>query len=233
MSTLARQEAVLDNPVWESLRGGHARLAIRAELAARYPTEVGPLAGLAQHGDAALADLASLVEPGGIAALLAAEKPLGGSGLAEIDRLELIQMVCETRIAPARREPTALTKDDVPEMLELTEATRPGPFGPRTIEMGRYVGFREGGRLVAMGGERMRPAGHTEVSAICTAPECRGRGLAEAIVRTLVADIQARGEVAFLHVWAGSPTEASAVGLYARLGFREHARPALAILQRG
>ena len=232
MSARERRDAVLDNPIWESLHGRHAGLALRAERAARYPAEVGPLAGLADDSDAALADLASLVEPGGFVAVLAAEKPRPELGFEEIDRLELIQMVCEAPVELAEPQPTSLTVDDVPAMLELTEATQPGPFGPRTLEMGSYVGFREGGRLVAMGGERMRPPGLTEVSAICTAADSRGCGMAESIVRRLVTDIHARGEVAFLHVWAGSPSEASAVGVYSRVGFRERARRELAILRR-
>ena len=39
--------------------------------------------------------------------------------------------------------------------VELATLTRPGPFGPRTIELGDYVGLVDGERLVAMAGERM------------------------------------------------------------------------------
>jgi len=117
-------------------------------------------------------------------------------------------------------------------MLALAKLTEPGPFEARTIEMGRFVGFRdEAGRLLAMGGERMHPAGYTEVSGICTLPEVRGRGLAEAIVRSVAAGIQARREIAFLHVRIGSPSEASAVALYERVGFRERRKFALDIVQ--
>ena len=83
-----------------------------------------------------------------------------------------------------------------------------------------------------MGGERLRPPGYTEVSAICTVPAVRGRGLAKLILRALVSDIQRRGEVPFLHVMAGSPSERSAVALYQRLGFRERKRAILSILRR-
>ena len=50
---------------------------------------------------------------------------------------------------------------DVPEMLALASVTQPGPFGPRTIELGDYIGIRERGLLVAMAGERMRLDGFT------------------------------------------------------------------------
>jgi len=51
-------------------------------------------------------------------------------------------------------------------------------------------------------------------------------------VRSLVAAIQARGERPFLHVMAGSPSEAGAVRLYGRLGFRERQRAQAVFLQR-
>ena len=98
--------------------------------------------------------------------------------------------------------------------------------------MGRYVGFKDpAGRLLAMGGERMHPAGYTEVSGICTAPEARGQGLAEAIVRAVASGIQTRGEIPFLHVRIGSPTERTAVALYERVGFTERRRIALDVVQ--
>lgn len=222
----------LDNPIWTSLEGGHDALATRAGQAARYPQEVSPLAGLAEPSAEALRDLASLVAPESFAAAFLGATPVDASDWQELGRIELIQMVCDAPLEPPEAELAPLCNADVPEMLALTDETRPGPFAARTIEMGRYIGHRDGGRLVAMGGERLRPHGHTEVSAICSAESHRGRGLAEAIVRSLVAAIQARGEQAFLHVMAGSPAEASAVGLYRRLGFRERRREPLVILQR-
>jgi hypothetical protein len=39
-------------------------------------------------------------------------------------------------------------------MLELARRTKPGPFLPRTVELGTYLGLRRGGALVAMAGER-------------------------------------------------------------------------------
>lgn len=222
----------LDNPIWSSLDGGHVKLALRAGGAACYPAEVSPLAGLAEPSPGTLRDLASLVAPEAFAAVFLGETPIEPRDWQEIQRIELIQMVCDAPVAPPDAAPPPLSNTDVPEMLALTEETQPGPFVARTIEMGRYIGLRDGGRLVAMGGERLRPPGHTEVSAICAAESHRGRGLAEIIVRSLVTAIQERGERAFLHVMAGSPAETSAVGLYRRLGFRERRRAPLVVLQR-
>jgi predicted GNAT family acetyltransferase len=44
----------------------------------------------------------------------------------------------------------------------------------------------------------------TEISAVCTAPSHRGRGLATALVRALVAGIRARGERALMHAAAST-----------------------------
>jgi predicted GNAT family acetyltransferase len=102
-------------------------------------------------------------------------------------------------------------------MLELVRRTEPGPFFPRTIELGRYLGFRSAdGALIAMAGERLQPTGWTEISAVCTDPAHRGRGLADRLIRAVAAGVRQRGDQPFLHV-AGS--NVGAVRLYERMGF--------------
>jgi hypothetical protein len=39
-------------------------------------------------------------------------------------------------------------------MLALVARTEPGPFLPRTVELGGYLGIRHGERLIAMAGRR-------------------------------------------------------------------------------
>ncbi len=87
-------------------------------------------------------------------------------------------------------------------MLSLAERTKPGPFLPRTIELGTYLGIRRDGELVAMAGERLRPPGWTEVSAVCTDPAWRGHGFASRLTRAVAAGIIARGDTPFLHAIA-------------------------------
>jgi predicted GNAT family acetyltransferase len=87
-------------------------------------------------------------------------------------------------------------------MLELIARTRTGPLLPRTIELGRYLGIRSGGTLVAMAGERLHPPGWTEISAVRSDAAHRGEGLATRLVQAVGAGIKARGEKPFLHVAA-------------------------------
>src|SRR5262249_54375912 len=102
------------------------------------------------------------------------------------------------------------------EMLALTELARPGPFLAGTIELGDYFGVDDGDRLVAVAGERMRLPGYTEISAVCTPPHARGRGLATALTRHAAARIRARGETGRLHVRRDNH---DAIRVYERLGF--------------
>ena len=127
------------------------------------------------------------------------------------------------RDVPADDEIIRLGPADVPEVLDLVERTRPGPFGPRTMELGTYLGIRRAGALVAMAGERLRPPGFTEVSAVCTDEAWRGHGFGSRLTLAVVAGIRARGEVPFLHAVA---TNAGAIRLYEQLGF-EYRRPTM------
>ena len=93
-----------------------------------------------------------------------------------------------------------LTASDVDAMVDLVARTEPGPFRPRTIELGGYEGIFHDGTLVAMAGRRFHLPGYVEVSAVCTDPSARRRGYG-AIVTALVADqIAAEGNTAMLHV---------------------------------
>jgi predicted GNAT family acetyltransferase len=131
-------------------------------------------------------------------------------------------MVCENGIAASGRQASSppiveLDASDSPEMLELTALTKPGPFGPRTHELGHYVGIRDSGKLVAMAGERLKVPGYTEVSAVCTHPDHLGKGYAAALMTEIMRGIRERGETPFLHVRSDN---SRAIVIYERLGFR-------------
>jgi ribosomal protein S18 acetylase RimI-like enzyme len=208
----------LDNPVLSSLTGGHARFAERYGRALRYPAGVVPFAALpTDPGPADWADLGALAGPGTTVAL-AGERAPAPDGWASALIGEGVQMAGDDVTGAGPDDDVIrLGPADVPDMLELTARTRPGPFLARTIELGLYLGIRRGGALVAMAGERMRPAGWTEISAVCTDDAWRGHGFAGRLIRVLAASIQARGDVPFLHAVASNT---GAIRLYEALGFR-------------
>ena len=111
---------------------------------------------------------------------------------------------------------TVLGAADVPDMLALVELTQPGPFRARTIELGTYIGIREGGRLVAMAGERLWVHDLREVSAVCTHPDAQGRGYARALSSRVVNRMLRAGETPFLHV---ESNKLRALEIYRSLGF--------------
>jgi ribosomal protein S18 acetylase RimI-like enzyme len=206
----------LDNPVWTSLTTGHRSIARLNGRAGRYANDVSPLAGLEAPTAAAFADLSALVAPEEGVGLCSADPSEAPPDWQVIRTRPLEQMVC-TRFEPAPASPPLeLGEADLPEMLTLTAATEPGPFVAGTIRMGRYFGIRsETGRLIAMAGERLKPQGFIEISAVCTDPEFRGRGHAKALLNFLVALIFAEGKIPFLHV----KSENGAMALYSALGF--------------
>jgi ribosomal protein S18 acetylase RimI-like enzyme len=209
--------AALDNPVYLSLTGPHEHLAQRHGQALRYPVDVASYVALPPHpGDQDWTDLAVLAGPGAVLPL----SGVGGSpppSWAVLSHNAGVQMVDDGIDDTPDDEAIPLTHADVPEMLSLIAATRPGPFLARTIEMGTYLGIRRHGRLVAMAGERLHPPGWTEISAVCTAADFRGNGLATRLVHAVAHQIRQRGETPFLHAAASN---VHAIGLYESLGFR-------------
>src|SRR3954471_7643250 len=208
----------LDNPVRTSLTGPHARFAERRGRVVRYPEDVAPFLGLPDDpGEQDWLDVAELGGAGGVV-VLASPTARPPAGWEVLDELPGVQLVDGSGAAAPDPEAVRLGLADVPEMLDLVERTKPGPFRKRTVELGTYLGIRRDGRLAAMAGARMRlPGGWTEISAICTDPAYRGQGLAERLTLAVAHDIQARGERPFLATLA---TNAGAIRLYERLGFR-------------
>jgi ribosomal protein S18 acetylase RimI-like enzyme len=222
--------SLLDNVVWHSIDGPRGALAERHGLAARFDPEVSPFSAIADPSDpAAWSDLAVLVGAGRRAVLFLPPTtwvPEEWTVSGQIPCAQLVADGCVT--AAATHELVPLGADDVPEMLELIEATKPGPFGSRTVEFGGYLGHRVDGRLVAMAGERLRCAGFTEVSAVCTTAEMRGTGLGTTLVHAVVDGIRARGDEAFLHV---ALDNVNALRLYLALGFTERTQADALIVQ--
>jgi predicted GNAT family acetyltransferase len=219
---------LLDNPAWAALRGPQAHLARGAGSALRYDGEYAIFAAVRDHTDTSLAALGELVADTGPAIVLArgALPPVAGTRVEK--RRDGVQMVAETLPPPRGAcDFVELGDADAAEMLALATLTEPGPFFARTHRLGSFIGVRDGGRLIAMAGERMKPPGFTEVSGVCTHPDHRGRGLAGALMAVVARRIAERGETPFLHAYADN---CGAIALYEALGFRIRCDVAVTVL---
>ena len=221
-------EDVLDRAQWESLVGQHARFAVRNGRAARYQPDVAPFIALEDPRDPrAWADVAELLKPEEHLTLVDADE--WPDSWEPVRTAEGVQMTGVGVRPEPEPEAVLLGLDDVPEILDLVARTQPGPFLPRTVELGTYLGIRREGRLIAMAGERLHPPGWTEISAVCTDAEYRGQGLASRLVLAVAAGIVARGETPFLHALA---TNTNAIRLYRSLGFELRRTRPLTVLAR-
>ena len=82
---------------------------------------------------------------------------------------------------------------------------------PRTVrrahaELGEYFGYFEGGRLVAMAGERMAPPGRARSAASAPIRISRAAGRARRLMLKLSSRQLQRGETPFLHVMRTTTT---------------------------
>lgn len=208
----------LDRPVWSSLTTRQAHLAQGDARAWRIDPDYGIFVAAADESVEAQAALDALIVPGFDYAIVEPAIPPNVPGTEIARQTELVQMVAEAAPEDGRSAAfVALGDADSADMVALAALTKPGPFLARTHQLGDFIGIREDGRLIAMAGERMRVDGYTEVSAICTDPDYRGRGLGKMLTREVTRRILARGERAFLHAY---PDNAPAIALYESLGFR-------------
>ena len=208
----------LDNPAWSALTTAHKQLAQGQSPALRYDLDHAIFAAIPDHTPEALTALGALIAATG-PAIVAEATPLPPIANITVQKHRMaVQMIAES---PLPVDPgfdfLKLGDEDAPEMLALATLTEPGPFFTRTHRLGRFIGIRQEGRLIAMAGERMRTPGFAEVSGVCTHPDFRGAGLAGKLMRVVAGRMVERGEVPFLHAYADN---AGAIGLYERLGYR-------------
>jgi predicted GNAT family acetyltransferase len=211
------ESAELDNPFWSSLASRHRALAQRSGDVARYPADVAPFIGVRNADVDAGEALASLVAPGETLLLLGVAPRVPDEWQLE-PFADLAQMTCDEPI-PVVDGPEAIALTDAhrADVLELTALVYPHYFRARTIELGRYLGIYQQGRLAAMAGERLGMDAHQEISAICTHPDFNGRGYARRLTALLSNQNIERGRTPFLHV---SHQNLRAKRLYEQLGFR-------------
>lgn len=211
-------DAELDNPFWSSLRTLHRDIALQAGQVARYPAEYAPFLGVAQAGAEVGDALQALVAADETVLVLGVAPAVpGGWRLEHLE--ELAQMVCTEPLEVVDGpDPVELvTPQHRADVLALTALVYPHYFRPRTMDLGRYFGIYQDGRLAAIIGERLGMDGKREMSAICTHPDYLGRGYARRLTALLTNATLARGHLPFLHV---SQRNTRAKDLYERIGYR-------------
>ena len=219
----------MDDIVWLALTGPHARFATGTDEARRYASGFSPIVGFANRAQPNLAALAPFCDAGEhfYCDGWSGDAPRGW----RIDAEEIMLKMIWDAPMPADQAPEAIRLGavDVEQALDLVARTRPGPFGPRTLELGDYFGFFDEGRLVAMAGERLKAPPLREISGVCTDPRYRGRGYAGRLMTKLIRREMQRGEMPCLHVMRGND---AAVRLYRRMGFRLHRESVVRIIAR-
>lgn len=226
----------LDNPTWAALTSYQQQHALVAAKARRFRPELTVHGALAEQTPEAWRDLQQLAgdAPVSLFSPQALELPPGWTITRSV---ELYLMVHEdddaarpaTESQVGKRSPVndeahivQLSPDDLPQMSDLYEATRPGrKLYQRMMELGGFLGIKTAGQVVAMACLRLHFPGFREISTVGTLPGHEGRGYATALVSELVRRIRVAGETPFLTVRTDN---ARAIGIYRRLGFRERGR---------
>jgi GNAT superfamily N-acetyltransferase len=208
----------LDNPVWYAANTGSSKLASGSASVKMFDKDVSPFSCMIEG---TVENLLALYEMNTEerTLFLWAHKLLPMPEKWEVLHcIPGIQMVYQSKIvAPYDREGIMpLTAVHIPAMLALTQLTKPGPFGTRTIEFGNYEGIFEGDRLAAMAGHRFYCYDYIEISAVCTHPDHQGKGYARKLLLSQLESVIKLDATPYLHVKSDNDR---AIQVYESLGF--------------
>jgi ribosomal protein S18 acetylase RimI-like enzyme len=221
---------LLDNIFWHALTGPQAHLAAGSGGARRFARGFSPIAAFADPAYPDLHALAPCCEVGEPVYFSDWAGPVPPGWKVEAEAT-MYRMVWAGPMPGQDEAPDAvpLGSGHAVQAMELAALTRPGPFGPRTIELGEYFGYFENGQLIAMTGERAFAPGLREVSGVCTHPDHQGKGLARKLMSKVVRRQMQRGETPFLHVMSANT---SAHNLYLRMGFVDYLEPVVRVMSK-
>jgi GNAT superfamily N-acetyltransferase len=212
-------EHLLGNIVWHALSGPLRPFSVGTATARRYAPGFSPIVGFADQERPDFDALRPWCGPNEHFYCDGWSGPAPAGWRIEAEST-MFKMIHDGGLPPGDDglEAIALGPHHAQQALDLATLTRPGPFGPRTIELGAYFGIFDGERLIAMAGERMAAGALREISGVCTHPDYQGRGWARRLVLHAMRAMLQRGETPFLHVMSENP---GAHGLYRRMGFRD------------
>jgi len=211
----------LDNIFWHTLNHAHAAFSSGTATARRYAQGFSPIVAFADQSRPDFAALLPFCAPGEqfYTSSWNDETTSDWKIVAESTMYRMVWDGLAPAIA-AEDEFVALGPEHVAQAMELAALTKPGPFGPRTMELGDYFGCIIDGRLAAMAGERAWAGKFREISGVCTHPDFQGRGLARRLMDKVIQRAMQRGETPCLHVMCHNE---GAHRLYLKMGFRDYA----------
>jgi len=220
----------LDHPIWSALTLSQNRFDVGGgPLAKRFPSNISPFIAPLDNTVEAIAATVDLIKRGDEVSMLQVNPPAAPAGIIATEAT-CIQMLCQSLSDGGQSlRYESLSDHDAQDMLDLATLTRPGPFRLHTHTLGRFIGVRKEGQLIAMAGERLQLPGFHEVSAVCTHPDHQGRGYGAALIRAIAGRILEEGDIPFLHSY---PTNTGAVALYRKLGFETRTEVTHAVWKR-
>ncbi|RYU91999.1 hypothetical protein EWM62_00735 [Mucilaginibacter terrigena] len=165
---------ILDNPIYNALKTGSKHLSADETVGPVnvFRRDVAPFVGMENNTGndfKALSALGPAINPVVVFSTVKLDIP---SRFEVAREFEMLQMVHDGSAPSAFSSPqiTELDESHIPQMIELTQLTKPGPFLQRTIEFGNYTGIFEDGRLVSMVGQRMQPSPYVELTPCAHTP---------------------------------------------------------------
>jgi ribosomal protein S18 acetylase RimI-like enzyme len=221
---------ILDDVFWRAMSVEQAHFATGTGAARRYAPGFSPILGFEDREHPDFAALEPYCQPGERFYVDTwSGPPPPGWQVAIEKRMKRMLWTGALPDEDETLDARPLEAAHAQQALELALLTNPGPFGPRTIELGDYFGVFEDGHLVAMAGERLHAGQYREVSGVCTHPGHQGRGLARRLSLKVVRLQMQRGLSPFLHVISSNTTAHS---LYERMGFEDYKETVVRVIER-
>ena len=213
---------ILDNMIWNAITTGNNDIAIINGDVGCYLPDIAPFAGMKNFNDVNLKKLYEFIPPNRNVAISSLHKMDHDENKWKlIQPMDVTQMVYEHTVNTFTTKNSSLivplSEEHVPQMMELTALTKPGPFLQQTIRFKNYFGIFIEDRLAAMTGQRMHPLPYMEVSAVCTHPHFRGMGYAKTLMLHVMKIILDNSFTPFLHVLSNN---SNAIELYKTIGFK-------------
>ena len=214
---------LLDNVFWHALTGPLSRFALGKGSVRRFAPGFSRIVAFADQSAPDLELLATFCKPGEAFYSDGWSGPVGHGWNLE-EESTMVKMVWEgvAHVGPEPEIVVSLGPEHAESAVELAELTHPGPFGPRTLEFGDYLG--------AMAGERTEAGPFREISGVCTHPDFQGRGYARLLMEVLIQRQVRKGQTPFLHVMSANELARS---FYGRMGFVEYLESVVRVVSTG